>query len=154
MKNLTTLFLSVLFIVSCNNGTTKNTVEDHTKISDTEQEFMKKLDGEWAVTNAWSDSILTFSNTRNKNFKQEIFPSYNTIIFHPKDKTIAVNTYGEFGDGMSAIQDLKISNSKWNVENNVLNLKFDYSDYSGQHHLENKYSIDRTEQQLILKKVK
>lgn len=153
MKNLPPLFLLALFLVSCNNGTTKKTVENHPKNSDTEKEFMKKLDGEWAVINSWSDSVLTFNNKRNKNFKQEIFPNYNTIIFN-QDNTITVNSYGEFGDGMSAIQDLKISNSKWNVENSVLNLKFDYSDYSGQHHLESTYSIERTDQQLILKKVK
>lgn len=115
---------------------------------------MKKLDGEWAVRNDWQDSVLTFSNAKDRNFQQEIFPTYNTIIFNTEDDTIEVETYGEFGDGTSAIQNLKINNSKWSVENGLLKLKFDYSDYSGQHHLESTYSIERTKQQLILKKTK
>jgi len=119
---------------------------------DMEKELIQKLEGEWAVRNDWQDSVLTFSNAKDKNFKQEIFPSYNTIIFNPKNKTVEVNTYGEFGDGTSAIQNLNISNSEWGFENGLLRLKFDYRDYSGQHYLKSTYSIERTAQELILKK--
>ncbi|WP_147430293.1 hypothetical protein [Sphingobacterium puteale] len=98
--------------------------------------------------------FLSCRTSINNFYQGKVLDEHGKPLFHPKDKTIAVNTYGEFGDGMSAIQDLKISNSKWNVENSVLNLKFDYSDYLGQHHLESTYSIERTDQQLILKKVK
>lgn len=152
MKNLIILSIAILFTVSCNSGTTKNTTKNHTDNSDTEQEFIKNLDGEWEVRSDWSSSTLTFSNTRNKDFKQEIFPSYNTIVFNTKDKSIEVNTYGEFGDGISAIQNLKITNSKWSIKDGLLHLKFDYINYSGQNHLENTYRIERTAQQLILKK--
>ncbi|MBD1421547.1 hypothetical protein [Sphingobacterium chuzhouense] len=70
---------------------------------------------------------MTFSNTKNEDFKQE------------------------FGDGRSAIQNLKITNSKWRLRDGVLYLNFDYSDYSGQHTMENTYIIVRKEQELILK---
>lgn len=153
MKNIAILSI-ILLAVSCNNGTLKNTPELPSGNSVKETEFMKKLDGEWAVQNDWQDSVLTFSNAKDRNFQQEIFPTYNTIIFNTEDDTIKVETYGEFGDGTSAIQNLKINNSKWSVENGLLKLKFDYSDYSGQHHLESTYSIERTKQQLILKKTK
>lgn len=152
LETATTLFLFMMFVISCNNGTNKNTNKNHPGNSDIEQEWLKKLDGEWAVQNNWSDSILTFSNTRNKNFKQEIFPSYNTITFNLKNKTMAVKTYGEFGCGMAAIQNLEINHSKWNLKNGLLSLKFDYSDYSGQHQLESVYSIERTARHLILKR--
>lgn len=147
--SLAPLILSALFTFSCHN----RTIENNIVRIDSEQEWLQELDGEWAVQNDWRDSTLTFSNTKNKNFKQEIFPAYNTITFNHKNNTIEVKTYGEFGCGVGAIQNLTISNSKWNLKKGVLNLKFDYSDYSGQHHLENAYSIERTENQLILKKV-
>ncbi|WP_343534806.1 hypothetical protein [Pedobacter sp.] len=153
MKNIAILSI-ILLAISCNNGTLKHTPELPSGNSVKETEFMKKLDGEWAVRNDWQDSVLTFSNAKDRNFQQEIFPTYNTIIFNTEDDTIKVETYGEFGDGTSAIQNLKINNSKWSVENGLLKLKFDYSDYSGQHHLESTYSIERTKQQLILKKTK
>lgn len=111
MKKTTILFLAILITVACTNGSTKNTTENEMKHSDSEQEWLKKLGGEWAIRNDWRDGTLTFINTKNENFKQEIFPSYNTIVFNQKDKTIEVNTYGEFGCGTAAIQDLKISNS-------------------------------------------
>lgn len=152
MKKLTILFLVMMFTASCNKETNKNTNENHPGNLDIEQDWLKKLEGEWAIRNDWSDSILTFSNIRNENFKQEIFPSYNTIIFNQTNQTITVETYGEFGCGTAAMENLKISNSKWNLKNGLLNMKFDYSDYSGQHQLERAYSIERTAQQLILKR--
>ncbi len=144
----------MLFTISCNNGQSKNQSENHTQNSKKDQELLKKLDGEWAVSKDWNDSILTFNNKTDKDFEQEIFPSYDTIIFNPKNKTIEVNTYGEFGCGQGAIENLEITNSKWSFENELLRLTFDYSNYSGQHKLEDLYSIERNGEQLILRKVK
>lgn len=148
------LLLSMLLAVSCSYKTDKNTISKVINSNNTiHQEEVTKLDGEWAVRDEWQDSILTFT-PHDKNFKQEIFPSYNTIVFNKKDHRIQMNTYGEFGDGMSAIQNLKIENSKWSVENGILKLKFTYSDYTGQHQLDNVYQIEKKPQQLILKKLK
>ncbi|MEO6818115.1 MAG: hypothetical protein ABI266_02240 [Ginsengibacter sp.] len=82
-------------------------------------ETLNKIEGEWAIINDWSDSLLTFIK-KAEDFKPEVFPSFNTIIFNQKNKTVDVNTYGEFGCGMVFIQNLKISHSKWDIINRQL----------------------------------
>ncbi|MDY3319908.1 hypothetical protein PG637_10900 [Riemerella anatipestifer] len=139
--------LTLILFCSCSQG--QRRTEQGSNI---DNELLGKLNGEWSVVNKWTDSLLTFNNKKDKNFKQEIFPSYNTIVFNQKDKTIEVNTYGEFGCGTGAIENLEIYNSKWELVNGFLKLNFDYSDYSGNHKIENTYIIERKNQQLILKR--
>lgn len=134
------------------NTTTKTDVEKHSPNSNNNQELLKKLEGEWTVLRDWNNDTLYFSNHLAPDYKQEIFPSYNTIVFNPKDKKITVNTYGEFGCGTAARQNLEITNSKWHFENGLLKLYFDYIDYSGTHKINNLYKIQRNNKQLILTK--
>ncbi|MDO4729438.1 MAG: hypothetical protein Q4B43_10610, partial [Bacteroidota bacterium] len=117
------------------------------------QELLEKLEGEWSVSSHWNDNILYFNNILAPNYKQETFPTYNTIVFNPKDKTIIVNTYGEFGCGTAAVEDLEITNSKWHFENGFLKLHFDYSDYSGKHKINHLYKVERNQEQLILTRI-
>ena len=149
MKQIVLIFLILNVFYSCSQGQKpKNTT---TKI---DKELFQKIDGEWSIMHSWTDDTLIFKNKLDKNFKQEIFPTFNTIVFNKKDKTIIVNTYGEFGCGTASIENLEIQNSKWDFENGQLNLKFEYSDYSGNHKINNLYKIERKAQTLTLKKIK
>lgn len=153
MKKLITLFFMILFTISCNNATTKTPIKKHSQNSNNDQELLEKLAGEWTVLRDWNDDVLYFSNRLVPDYEQEIFPSYNTVVFNPKDKKIIVNTYGEFGCGTAARENLEITNSKWHFDNGLLKLSFDYNDYSGTHKINNLYKIERNDKQLILTKI-
>ncbi|TCD12120.1 hypothetical protein EZ449_03630 [Pedobacter frigidisoli] len=113
----------------------------------------QQLIGEWAVVSSWKDSVLTFKNKLDKTYKQEIFPSYNTILFNAKTGVINVETYGEFGCGMAAVQNLNMKPIKWSVTNSKLHLKGIYSDYSGENSIDSFYKINRTNEVLTLTKI-
>jgi len=113
----------------------------------------KQLNGEWAVVYSWKDSILTFKKTLDKPYTQEIFPSYNTIIFNAKTNIVDVQTYGEFGCGTAAVQNLNMERVKWSVTDGKLHLKGIYSDYSGENSIDNFYIISRKGEVLTLTKI-
>ena len=150
MKNKFLLLLLTLNLFwSCSNGQEAQ----YSKPTPIESELYEKLNGEWAVVSPWTDQVLVFNNTLDKNFKQEIFPTFNTITFNKEKKTIEENTYGEFGCGTGAHENLEIRNSKWNFKDGLLHLDFEYSDYSGKHVINNFYNADRKEHKLTLTKI-
>jgi hypothetical protein len=150
MKNKIILLLLTLNLYSCAQGQEKNNINS----TNIDKDLYEKINGEWAVLHSWTDSVLIFENKKDKKFKQAIFPTFNTITFNKKNRTIEQKTYGEFGCGTAALQNLEIQNSKWNFENGHLHLSFEYSDYSGENILDNIYSIERKGQILTLKKIK
>lgn len=151
MKNKI-LFIVIIVTVlwSCTNG--KETNNPYSL--NNENELFERIKGEWAVGNSWTEKILVFNNIEDEKFKQEIFPTFNTIIFNKENKTIEQKSYGEFGCGTAALDNLEIRNSKWSFKDGLLHLNFEYIDYSGKHSLQNFYTVDREEQKLTLTKIK
>lgn len=138
------IYLSILFALvfySCspkqNNGDNKILLE--------------KIEGEWTIPALWTDSILTLEKISASN-KQKIFPCYNTVIFNQKSKKIDVNTYGEFGCGLAAIENLNMD-VYWSFKDEQLCLSGKYSDFSGRHTINCKYIVERKVDTLILKKI-
>lgn len=150
MKYNILIFLAFVLFCACNQKQRTENVAKETIAKET----MKKLAGEWVVMNSWSDTTLTFKNKKDKNYAQEIFPSYNTIIFNTKTSLVEVNTYGEFGCGTAATENLNMQGTKWIITNGRLHIKGKYSDYTGQNDINNVYEIKRNGETLTLTKIK
>lgn len=144
------LLITVNIFCCCTDGQET----EYSNSANIENELYAKIVGEWEVVYTWTDKFLIFNNKEDKNFKQSIFPTFNTITFNKQDNTIEQNTYGEFGCGTGSVENLEIRNSKWNLKDGLLHLNFEYSDYSGTHRVNNFYNVDRKEQILTLTKIK
>ncbi|RZL39307.1 MAG: hypothetical protein EOP00_27880, partial [Pedobacter sp.] len=103
MKTLITFFtLAILIFCACKpNHKPQKDKPQKVMITEEDKAIVQQLKGEWAVVYSWKDTVLTFKNKLDKTFQQEVFPSYNTILFNTKTKTVDVQTYGEFGCGMA-----------------------------------------------------
>ena len=142
------LLTNLILIFFCSNiqGQNSNSLTNFEKKSLTK--------GEWIVKSSWTDNTLIFENKNDKDIKQEPFTTYNTIIFNKNNNAIKVNTYGEFGCGTAASQNLKFYNTKWAFKNNQLYIIGKYSDYTGEHIIEELYYIEINKETLKLKKIK
>ncbi|RZL51257.1 MAG: hypothetical protein EOP00_00120 [Pedobacter sp.] len=156
MKNYIIFFLFAIFVFYACKPKDEHKKNQFIKVMKAEEDktIEQQLIGEWAVVSSWEDTVLTFKNTLVKSYKQEVFPSYNTIVFNAKTNIVDVQTYGEFGCGMAAVQNLSMERVKWSVTDGKLHLKGVYSNYSGVNKIDNFYKINRVGEVLTLTKMK
>lgn len=156
MKKCIVLCLLTIFVFYACKPKVKSQKAKPVKVmmANEDKKTEQQLKGEWGVVYSWKDTVLTFKNKLDKTFQQEVFPSYNTIVFNTKTNTVDVQTYGEFGCGMAAVQNLNMERVKWSVTDGELHLKGIYSNYSGVNNIDNFYKIDRVGEVLTLTKIK
>lgn len=100
------------------------------------------LDGEWIVQTDWRERFLTFSSFDKNLVEPESYSIVNTIRFEENGK-ILVSTYGTFGCGTSAVQNLRMHDVSWSMENDKIRIKGSYRNYLGVQDIDRLYEIIR-----------